>query len=769
MKFTSRLIYTILPFFFVRITGRFQFTSYRAFRLLPAPYCWLLSTCFLLLTPCPSFAQSEIPIGTWRLHLSYNKINSVAIGNNKIFASSTSGVLVFNRSDNSMSAYNTLTGLSSTGISCIAYDQNNSQLLIAYDDGDLDIVKNNEVINFNRLKNTATVPGSKKINHINIKDDLAFLSSDYGIVLFDLRQLELKETWRDLGANGIALKINETTFLDDTIFAATEKGVIAGNENDNLLDFNNWKRFDTGNFSSAAVSLATFNNKVYAAIDGNGIYHYSDGNWLKESFLQNTTFNSLNGSNSYLLIAENTNLWQLNSANEIMPVVNDKITHPLVALTDGQDNVWIGDNQNGLLSNADGSFKSYIPNGPTITAASKLKFHNQKIYALPDFNYSGAPQGKQGVINIFENGSWSAQIRSVNDLTDIAFINDQMFVSSLGGGVERSDLTGNTMIFDDTNSPLQNIDPAGKAVLISALTSSPDGLWVSNYGATQPLHLLKDNSWQSFSFPVSSASFPTHVEADFEGNVWTVISPEKGGGLLVFNKDSNQSKYLTELPGNGALPGRSVRSISLDRDGNVWIGTDQGIAYFFSSTNDAIRPIFENRFLLRDEKITAIKTDGGNRKWIGTERGVYLFNPTGEELIQTFTMENSPLLSNVILDIGINDQTGEVFFSTEMGIVSYRSDATAGEENFQTLKIFPNPVTANFNGAVGINGLATDAIVKITDISGKLIWQTQANGGTAVWNVRDYNGVRASTGIYLVFAATADGRESVVGKIAVIE
>jgi hypothetical protein len=206
----------------------------------------------------------------------------------------------------------------------------------------------------------------------------------------------------------------------------------------------------------------------------------------------------------------------------------------------------------------------------------------------------------------------------------------------------------------------------------------------------------------------------------------------------------------------------------VDRDGLIWIGTELGVCYFFTPSEDAVRPIFENRFLLRDDKVTAIAIDGGNRKWMGTERGVWLFDPTCETLIYNFTTENSPLLSNVIKDIEINPETGEVFFATARGIVSFRSDATESGSAFKTVKIFPNPVTSTFTGNVGISGLATDAVVKITDISGKLVWETRANGGTATWNVKDYNGRRAATGIYIVFAATEDGSESAVGKIAVV-
>jgi ligand-binding sensor domain-containing protein len=271
-----------------------------------------------------------------------------------------------------------------------------------------------------------------------------------------------------------------------------------------------------------------------------------------------------------------------------------------------------------------------------------------------------------------------------------------------------------------------------------------------------------------------ASQYPLELAVDFYNNIWLILDPNQGGGILVFNKEENASRYLNDVDGAGGLPNKSVRSVATDRDGIIWIGTDEGVCYFadpvavFSAGVNAVKPIFENRFLLRDDKVTAIAVDGGNRKWIGTERGVWLFGPTGEELIYNFTTDNSPLLSDIILDIAINQETGEVFFSTDQGLVSFRADATEGNFQFQNITIFPNPVTPEFNGTVGISGLATDAIVKITDIAGKLMWETRANGGTASWNVRDNRGRRASTGVYLVFSTSADGLESVVGKIAVV-
>ncbi len=355
------------------------------------------------------------------------------------------------------------------------------------------------------------------------------------------------------------------------------------------------------------------------------------------------------------------------------------------------------------------------------------------------------------------------------DLTDIDFFDDKAYLSSFGYGVEEQGSAGITL-YTESNSTLVNTNPPGKNVNITGLQASSDGLWVLDYGASQPLHLLKDDgSWQAFSFPITAAQYPVDIAADPYGYVWIVLDPAKGGGMLAFNRETNKYKYITNAAGAGELPNAAVRSVAVDREGLVWVGTDQGIAYFLDPGDVAIRPIYEDRFLLRDDKITAIAIDGGNRKWIGTTRGVWLFNATGEELVYNFTTANSALPSNNIRGIAIHGETGEVFFSTDHGVVSFRADATESTATFNTVKIFPNPVTSHFTGLVGISGLATDAMIKITDVSGALVWQTQAHGGGASWDVRDYRGRRATTGVYLVFAATPDGGEHVVGKIAVID
>lgn len=725
----------------------------------------------LLIVHCSLFIDNyaqEIPIGTWRTHTSFNAIHSISFSSSKVYAAAANGVMIFDQTENSLSVITKRDGLSDTDITQVAVDQARQQLLVAYSNGNLDIITSNEIINFDRLKTSTTVSGSKRINHISILENLAYLSTDYGLVVFDLLQLEVKETWRDLGPIGEKIKIYQSTFFSDSIFLATEQGVLAGDMNDNLLDFNNWRRFDAGAFNGDIQSITTFTNKIYVAINGAGIYRYESGNWSLQSYLQALTYKSISAGAAQLFVAEGATVHSVNTLDVATLIISDKIMDPTIAVEDSAGKLWIGDLQNGLISDKTGNFENYLANGPSFSGGLRLKYDalTRKMYAVSGgFSSDFSPLLRTAYLNFFNNGSWNLEPSFASqDLTDVEISGDKIFLSSFGNGIQVIQ-NGEIMLTDNTVSPN-----------VTALAGSSAGIWVTNYGANQSLHLLKrDNTWESFSFPLVPASrYPTNIAVDYLGNVWMILDPENGGGILVFDKNANKTVLLTEVAGAGGLPSPSVYSIAIDRDDQVWVGTDMGVAYFpnpsqvFTSGINSVKPIFENRFLLRDERITAIEVDGGNRKWLGTERGVWLFDPFGETQVYNFSATNSPLLSNKIVDMEINSETGEVFFITEGGMASFRSDATASDAAFDKVKIFPNPVTAEFNGLVGISGLATDAFIKITDVSGKLIWQSQANGGTATWNVRDYTGRRAATGMYLVFSTTQDGGESVVGKIAII-
>jgi hypothetical protein len=727
----------------------------------------------------PLAAAQNIPLGSWRTHLSYYHINVVALGEQKVIASGNHGVMILDQRDNSISTYSKINGLTGTSITYVGLDNQTQRLLVTYADGRFDVIDNtSEIVGFDPTKNS-TLTGSKKINHIYFTNSIAYLATDYGVIVFDVNRLLVRETWRGLGNNGQPLNVFQSTILGDSIFLATGRGVIAGALKDNLQDYNNWKRFESGEFAGSVQHIAQFDNAVYSGLNGSGIFKYEDAHWAKTPYLEGFSFRSIHSSLNHLFIAETDALYSLATNDDFTPVPSTYIVQPNFATEDNEGNLWIGDGGYGLVTNSQGGFVSIIPNSPFGDKAINLTYYDKRMYALSGgYSANGAALGNSGVFDWFLDGSWTTAEAFFPDVTDLVTESHsgKTYISSFGHGIEVRDMQNNPMIFNDTNSPLINTNPPEPFVNISSLTSGVNGVWVANYGASKPLHFLDaNNNWKSFSFPMEQSQYPLKLGVDPHGSVWMVLDPMHSGGITVFNETDNKSVVLTDGEGMGGLPDNAVNAIATDREGYVWIGTDLGVAYFndpvsvFSGTVNAIKPIYDGRFLLRDDKVTAIAVDGGNRKWIGTERGLWLFNESGEELIYNFTTANSPLLSDVIRDVEINGQTGEVFIATDEGLISFRSDATDSEGKFETVKIFPNPVTATFIGSIGITGLATDALVKITDVNGKLVWQTRAHGGSASWNLQDVNGRRPSTGVYIVFAITDDGRDSAVAKIAFVD
>jgi streptogramin lyase len=265
------------------------------------------------------------------------------------------------------------------------------------------------------------------------------------------------------------------------------------------------------------------------------------------------------------------------------------------------------------------------------------------------------------------------------------------------------------------------------------------------------------------------------IVIDQNGLSWTRLPDYLGGGILVKNSQNNEQRVLSASIGNGSLPSSSIQSLALDQDGYVWFASDKGVGYFVTDDVlnagrvDAVLPVYGQRRLFANEKCTAIAIEPGNRKWIGTTDGLYLFSADGTELIQHFTAADSPLPADYINALRFDPEDGIIFIDTPNGMVSYRSNASASSENLSAVTIFPNPVRPGYAGIVGIKGLLDKSIVKITELSGRLIYETVAQGGTASWNLNDYTGRRARGGIYMVFIVSNDGNEKFAGKLAVIE
>jgi ligand-binding sensor domain-containing protein len=273
---------------------------------------------------------------------------------------------------------------------------------------------------------------------------------------------------------------------------------------------------------------------------------------------------------------------------------------------------------------------------------------------------------------------------------------------------------------------------------------------------------------------------------DFDGNIWCATD---NAGLFGYSTNGTLSNTTDDKRINlksgenyGDLPSENITAIAADFEGEIWIGTDAGFAILYSANSsfdanpgeyDAqrVKVQFEGNveYVLGSTHITDIEVDGGNRKWIATANaGILLLSADGSEIIEQHTTENSPLISDIIYDLKLDQTTGELFIITDKGLVSYRTNATYEDPEYQSTTVFPNPVRPSHLSPVTIQGIRYNSDVKITDLAGNLVFKTTSNGGTATWDCKNLNGERVASGVYLIWTAMNEGKDKKVGKVLVM-
>lgn len=742
----------------------------------------------------------DIPIGTWRDHLPYSDAISVTQGNSMIYCATNSAVFTFNKNDNSIERLNLVNGLSDINPNKIKYNSFNQKVIIAYKNGNIDVLntitKNITNIPFILSSN---VTGSKKINHIFIKNQFAYLSTDFGIVVLNTDKLEITDTYY-YGALGSDMITNSVTMDSQNIYAASTQGIyFASLTSNNLADFNNWSLLtDLGTLNYS--SIVFFSNLLVASSNstvslGDSIYFNLNGVWQLVTSVgddienievlsgNRLVVNKLYGSE---IFDENlVLLQQLYTYNGTIPIVSDEV------VLDNENILWFADNFKGLVKFSTNNSPSFIaPDGPSTSSSFALDMVGDDLWMV-----SGgfAQQINQNNLNHRKNGSWTKFPTFINNplggvLAGLVKVvinpknTSQVFVGSWSAGLIEYNNNNLVQVFNARNSPLDSVF-FGPTQVGTVNFDEQGNLWVTSSfpNNNKALHVKTPNgTWYSFEFTgiTSSANFFTDAIIDRNGYKWFLDPVE--GSIFVFddNKtiENSSDDRAGEIVSSGDFSSVGLLSLAEDKDGEIWIGTDQGVFVFFSTAGlFSGEPIIASQIfieqdgnveiLLGTEVVTVVKIDGANRKWFGTQNsGVFLMDENGTKEIAHFTQENSPLFSNNILDIAINDITGEVFFATDKGLVSYKGTATDPLDDYKIF-IYPNPVKPNFNGTIAIRGLVGKSNVKITDINGNIVYETTSLGGQAIWDGKTIKGEKITSGVYMVFVNSEDGSQKETGKI----
>lgn len=757
-------------------------------------------TIFLIIYYLGSYAQIS-PIGSWRTYMPYQQAVEVLEAGNKLYGICYSGVFSINLIDSTLDIITKIDGLSEVKIKTASIDKSSGAIIIAYENTKLDIIKSNEIINIDDIFNKE-ITGLKSVNSIDCINGTAYVNCGFGTVLYDFNKNEIKDTYY-LGDNGASLAVYNVAILGDKIYAATDSGILEANVNNpNLSNYQNWiKHNATQNYPKGviATSLVEYNNMLIAKY-GDSINIFNNGLWSKAQSIFQGNIKKFKVSHSRLLAIENISVRSYDQylIPDDVYYTKDFTGSVFSAVYDNSGSLWIADILNGLVRyvkyNETGN---YYPNGPYQPMARRLAINKDKLIVasgtLGD-NYTNK-YTKNGIYK-FENGQWQNRnfinyppIDSFYDFSVVAIdpISGREYYGTFWKGLVEMNNGEYVRNYSYHNSTIgEALGNDGQYRITGIAFDSKNQLWVSNHWANKPISVRRTNGqWKAFEFPgvFQELKYVSDITIDRNDNKWVCIP--RSNAILVFNEDANgvlKYKRLQSGEGLGNLPkdATEVLCITEDKDGRIWAGTNKGLVVFYNAstilTGDNIdgQPVkvIDGEFvqsLLENESINCIEVDGGNRKWIGTTNGAWLFSDDGTKQIHYFNKNNSPLLSNHINDIAVSPTTGEVYFASDDGIISYRSDATEGtDKNQELVKVFPNPVKDTYTGPIAIDGLVQNANIKVTDINGKIVFHTKANGAQAIWYGKNFQGERVSTGVYLVFSTDEEGEEKMVNKILFI-
>ena len=750
-----------------------------------------ISGCLIIL----SALNGQSPVGSWSDHLRYNTALNVAVSPDKIYASTGTSLIVFIKEFSELAKLSPVNGLSETGISSIAWSEENECLVVAYKSTNVDLIHKTTVFNIPDILN-ATV-GKRVINRIRTSGRYAYLSTDFGIIVIDLVKREVKDTWRP-GPDSNDNEIFDIAFGYNQVFAATNLGVwYADLSNPGLAYFGNWKKMT--NVPESRCTLAIFfGNKLYLNFagqisDGDEVYEVGSTVKLisKTAGVQNRSLDPASGG---FTISSPGSVRFFDSGGSLIKTISSygwgipDISQGIIE----NGNIWIADKNCGLIKGDKMTdFRNLALTGPASNYVAHIASLNGKTVICAggtDNLWNGI--GRAFQVSVHENnkftnilsGNASDAMRCCIDPAD----NNHFFISTWGNGLfeYRNNIQVNH--YNNDNSPLGNDGAIGRETKISGMAFDKEGnLWITQTGLKGSIKILKpDGRW---------LIYPLLIDAPVLGDIISTSGGQKwinlpdGNGVFIlddnespdlFTDDKHLRLMVKDTEGNIF----NVFSISEDLDGNIWIGTDKGpVIYFntqkiFDPEESAYRIKIPRNdgsgladFMLGTETITSIAVDGANRKWLGTSgSGSYLLSADGTRVLKSCNSHNSPLFTDSIASVAVDNKTGEVWFGTSGGVISLREAATSGGQKFINVYSFPNPVREDFEGNVTITGLLRDTRVKITDVSGNLVFETVSTGGQASWDLTTFNGNRVTTGVYLVFCASNDGAESCVTKILVI-
>jgi len=756
---------------------------------------------------------------SWIGHFSYLDIVDVSKGTSKIFGAAENAIFSYDIATNETDRISTINGLSGENISAIKYIEDKGILLVGFENGLIQIYNesNNEFVTVIDILEKPTIPpNDKQINHFMVNNDFVYISTGFGISVYDIDNLEFGDTYF-IGIGGIQINVNQTEVFGDYIYVASEHRIYrALIDNPNLINYLEWEIIVGGNF----IGVQRVGEKLYAARTNKTVHEIVETT-VTQLIVYPDDISGFISVGDQLVVTTKNNVIVYSENFDVLIDIgenDDFVTDYTRAITGNNNDIYIGTKSidatgkpgYGFLKtsfNDPSIFEEIHPESPLKNKFFQIETQAGQVWGVHGghsvtYNFNGGL--RRSGISRYRNEEWenitydSLNIATPNpwylSYLSIDPFSDKVFVSSYIRGLIEIN-SEEILLYNQNNSTL--VPFAGSLHLTLASHFDKDGaLWVMNGRVDTSLNKFKDGVWTDYSLldiinPRTSNLGFSDLSFTDDGKVFI---GSLNYGIIGFNESNGDLKFIEDIELN--MPSQKVWAVEVDRQNQVWVGTDSGLrvinntSEFFDDT--AYQPsdiiILDDgipRELLFQQYITDIEVDGSNNKWISTlDTGVYYLSSDGLETIFHFTKNNSPLPSNDVLDVAIDDTNGIVYFATEKGLVAFKSDTSKPEETLTGAYVYPNPVRPTFNitdDKVKIKGLTDNVNIKITDIEGNLVTEAESrtnskfrgynleiDGGTALWNGKNLADRIVASGVYLVMISDLDSFETKVLKVMIV-
>ncbi|MGB0773440.1 MAG: two-component regulator propeller domain-containing protein [Flavobacteriaceae bacterium] len=759
-----------------------------------------MNTLRILLLFCSAIVYSQY--AGWSSFYSYNQITGVVGANDGlVYGLAENSLFSYDPTANEVVPITTVNGLLGDDINTLSISDN--YMMVGYQNGMLGVhnLTDGSVVLDNSIDRNITIPGNNKaINSFLLKDQTLYISANYGISSYDFVNNRFIDSYF-FGVNNSQIQVNQTALVGTSLYAATEEGLYKASTDDpNLVLESAWTKIAAGQWK--AIGLV--NNTLLGIVQ-------SGETSICNALINDVAIERHRESGTLLWVDVNEDALILSFSNKILSFDANQLVSTLATATgnlSGQKfssatqlggNLFIGTSGSGLLLHNPSETRVVSPSGPL-----RNEIFDLSVVAEDDIwiahgafsqYYNPYPLNAYGISRLSEEGWQNLPYSSLSGALSIVSVvpnpNDtsQVFACAMHQGLLEINNGVVGTLWNHTNSGLESLNPIEfgenpnyRSVRVRDVAFDSEGaMWsITSFVAKGLKKRSVDGNWQSVDLlPVLSSPKRAAGYSKLEISPNDEIYFGSSSSGLIGYAEINGTPVLRSIGVAENLPAEDVRSVALDYDDNLWIGTTNGLRVLYGASRMFTQEVSASTVvleeggnvgeLLANQNIKAIEVDGNNQKWVATDgAGVFLFAEDGKKTIHHFTKENSPLPTNFIQNLAYDNQSGKIFIATSSGLVAFQGNAFAPSETLENIEVYPNPIRPRYTGPLTIRGLQADCVVKITDIVGNAVYETTSTGGSVQWDMNSFSGKRVRSGVYLIFVTTKDGMDSSVEKVMII-